>query len=185
MTRYGSKIMHTFRRFEYLTIIALSLLVGACSSEPNAEMMADAHKAVAALMKDPDSAKFDDQNAQVFPELGLFCWGKINAKNSYGAYNGYEFYYYARDRGAAILDDDQYLSKELSDRCAKASDEHIAKIYRSIGKPVPKDAQIPIEESPPVKSRFPYVAPDGVNIDSERDEKNLKKYGTTDPNGGE
>ncbi len=35
------------------------------------------------------------------------------------------------------------------------------------------------------KHRYPYVAPDGVDITSEEDERNWKKYGTTDPNGGE
>ncbi len=35
------------------------------------------------------------------------------------------------------------------------------------------------------KRRYPYVAPDGVDITSEEDERNWRKYGTTDPNGGE
>lgn len=34
-------------------------------------------------------------------------------------------------------------------------------------------------------SRFPYVAPDGVDITNARDEANWKKYGTTDPTGGD
>ncbi len=35
------------------------------------------------------------------------------------------------------------------------------------------------------KRRYPYVAPDGVDITSEADERNWKQYGTTQPDGGE
>jgi hypothetical protein len=35
------------------------------------------------------------------------------------------------------------------------------------------------------KPKYPYVAPDGVDILNAEDERNWKKYGTTDPDGGE
>jgi hypothetical protein len=35
------------------------------------------------------------------------------------------------------------------------------------------------------KRRYPYVTPDGVDITNAEDERNWRKYGTTDPNGGE
>jgi hypothetical protein len=38
---------------------------------------------------------------------------------------------------------------------------------------------------PTGSDRFPYKTPDGVDITNARDEANWKKYGTTDPNGGE
>lgn len=42
-----------------------------------------------------------------------------------------------------------------------------------------------VEQLEPVRSRYPYVAPDGVDIRDATDEANWRKYGTTDPSGGE
>ena len=41
------------------------------------------------------------------------------------------------------------------------------------------------DDLPKGSNRFPYVAPDGVDILNATDEAKWKKYGTTTPDGGE
>ncbi len=63
------------------------------------------------------------------------------------------------------------IERRVSDSDTKAQSEHI------VEKAARPQAQ--------AKRRYPYVTPDGVDITSEEDERNWRKYGTTDPNGGE
>lgn len=51
------------------------------------------------------------------------------------------------------------------------------------GPPAVSSPSVPPKAQNP--KRFPYVTADGVDIANEEDERNWKKYGTTDPNGGE
>lgn len=78
-----------------------SLLAGA-SHSPEDALRNEAHLAVAALMKDPEAARFDDSNARIYPEKGLFCGGLVNGKNSFGAYSGREEYSFKRGKGAVL-----------------------------------------------------------------------------------
>ena len=120
-------------------IAAVSLLT-ACDqfSERNA-LIEEAHKAVAKKMKDPESAKFDDETTQVFEKIGLVCGGAVNAKNSFGAYAGSDTYYYARGTGAATMEDESYVWEPLSKRCIDAINEHTLAIYKSMGKAPPPE----------------------------------------------
>jgi hypothetical protein len=65
-----------------------------------------------------------------------------------------------------------------------------SKIERSVSDSDTKAELAPIVEKAArphaqAKRRYPYVTPDGVDITNEQDERNWRKYGTTDPNGGE
>lgn len=72
-----------------MRIGALAILfLGACTAEPTLGtpeyVQKEAQKDVAAKLKDPSSAQFSDVRIS---ETGAVC-GKVNGKNSYGAYSG-------------------------------------------------------------------------------------------------
>lgn len=77
-------------------ILALSLLVAcnaAFAEKPTAEQEAAIKTAVVTIkgeLKDPDSARFRNFRVYKISELGTprVC-GEVNAKNSYGGYNGF------------------------------------------------------------------------------------------------
>lgn len=48
---------------------------------------------IADLMKDPDSAKFRNWSGYSLSNGDRVICGQVNAKNSYGAYTGYEVFY--------------------------------------------------------------------------------------------
>lgn len=66
------------------------LFLSACNQEPPygspEYIIADAQKEVASKLKDPSSAQFSDVRIS---ETGAVC-GKVNGKNSFGAYSGAE-----------------------------------------------------------------------------------------------
>jgi len=89
---------------------------GAPPARPNiaAEVAADDHKFMQltgmgrdqlnAILKDPDSAKYQDVGAYSPPAAKgnvTFC-GRVNSKNSFGGYNGYERFISAPNVGAWV-----------------------------------------------------------------------------------
>jgi hypothetical protein len=48
----------------------------------------EAKRAVSAILKDPDSAKFEDVEAYVHENGSIAVCGKVNSRNSFGAYAG-------------------------------------------------------------------------------------------------
>lgn len=75
----------------------------------DAQALASARQAIAAKMKDPDSAKFTDVarrtalNAKEEP-TDVVC-GRVNAKNSYGGYTGAKpFVYFVADKSSVSIE---------------------------------------------------------------------------------
>ncbi|QSR16042.1 hypothetical protein CA833_02325 [Novosphingobium sp. KA1] len=113
--------------------------------------------------------------------------GEVNGKNSYGAYTGFKPFFYA-DSGVVDLDHGDF-SAALK-RCYGHDANDVAPDTleaptlpeASESTKVADQAHVDLPKGP---NRFPYVAPDGVDIRNATDEANWKKYGTTDPDGGE
>ncbi len=62
------------------------------------DYIAEARKSVVIHFKDPDSAKFRNEVIYHNSEIqngGIGVCGEVNSKNSYGAYTGFERYYYS------------------------------------------------------------------------------------------
>ncbi len=97
--------------------LAMLLIVTGCGAEkPTDELLPVAQQAVAAELKDPDSAKF--RRLTSYPDRGLVC-GQVNGKNSYGAYGGFTDFYY--DNGIVIIaDEDSPLRPGLDELCLGA-----------------------------------------------------------------
>src|SRR3546814_19363268 len=77
--------------------ISAALALSGCADptpDPKAGLIARARIAVAAELKDPDSAKF--RNLLAYPDKNLVC-GEINGKHSFGAYSGFIDFYYDND----------------------------------------------------------------------------------------
>lgn len=74
------------------TILLICVTMAACGSENRErdELIAEAKAAVGEQLKDPESAKFSEIGV---PRPGVVC-GKVNGKNSYGAYSGAERFVY-------------------------------------------------------------------------------------------
>lgn len=91
-----------------LVMIALSLGLGACGSAHQ-----DAEDAVRRRQKDPDATQFRD--LMKCPKDPRVTSGEYNAKNSYGAYIGFEAFYHSQDTGVVFLSDDDFMM--MLDRC--------------------------------------------------------------------
>lgn len=61
--------------------------LASASAVPDAVAFEQAKKGVTAVLKDPDSARFDSLRRRTTSNLDLVC-GKVNAKNSFGGYTG-------------------------------------------------------------------------------------------------
>ncbi len=63
------------------------------------DYIAEARKSVVINFKDPDSAKFRNEviyhNSSLTTSHHVGVCGEVNSKNSYGAYTGFERYYYS------------------------------------------------------------------------------------------
>lgn len=69
-------------------------------------------------LKDPDSAKFADWSGYDLSNGDRVICGKLNAKNSFGAYNGYEPFYIRR-RGDGIQSVHRGRNAEIG--CSRAA----------------------------------------------------------------
>ena len=129
-----------------------ALVLAACSPSTNSE----AEDAVRALMRDPDSTQF--RNVSICPNDRNMSHGEYNAKNLYGAYVGFEPFYYSADTGAVFLADAEF--SEMLGRCFKTdsdspSIEEQADALEAEGmaalsdRQPEKDAEVAIDESSP------------------------------------
>lgn len=73
-----------------------------------------AKSAVAAQMKDPDSVKFRN----IISGKGGVC-GEINAKNSYGAYNGFHAFVYLTATKLVVNDPEVYTTQAQADEARR------------------------------------------------------------------
>src|SRR3546814_10381931 len=107
--------------------ISAALALSGCADptpDPKAGLIARARIAVAAELKDPDSAKF--RNLLAYPDKNLVC-GEINGKNSFGAYSGFIDFYY--DNGfAMIADHDSIFRSRLDELCMGRSEEQTSEL---------------------------------------------------------
>lgn len=108
--------------------LAAALLAGCSPAQPTVEedLVSRARLAIAATLKDPDSAKFRDVRA--YPDKRLVC-GEVNGKNSYGAYAGFSPFFY--DNGFAQIADGVF-SDRYDELCMGAiRDEGLAALNRT------------------------------------------------------
>lgn len=164
-----------------LAALTATLLVAGCDSPEIAKSKA----AVADQLKDPDSAKYseiklcDDNNG---------IRGSVNSKNSYGAYAGKDPFVVRN--GVAAVGSDALMFEPYMRECdrfyAKASTDAAA-LIKQAEEATDRASDVASASNPETANvhRFPYVAPDGVDITNAQDEKNWRKYGTTMPNSGE
>lgn len=102
---------------------ALALALAACSGPADrTSLIAEAHSAVLGAVEAPVSARFDDTHIVAFLDEGLVCGGKVNAKDAWGQYTGFDPYYYARGRGAALPTFNSALHATLMRECARATE---------------------------------------------------------------
>ena len=106
-----------------ITLAVVSLAMAGCIETAPTEtaLLEEAHAEVAKLMKDPASVQFDDTNTELHPNAGLVCQGKVNAKNSYGGYVGFENYAYSRTKGAAVANENRELWFAIMQDCSNSS----------------------------------------------------------------
>lgn len=112
-------IIYLFKR----CAIALLVLTTACSDPEETkrqEYVEITEKLVRAQLKDPDSARFRDLT---LGDGGFVC-GQLNAKNSYGGYNGFTAFFFNRSSGEVFIYD------QNQDWRGKGYD---ARLFREIG----------------------------------------------------
>lgn len=146
-------------KLRVITCLASLLLVGCESSR--------VEDAVRRQMRDPDATQFREVSR--CPADNSVWRGEYNAKNGFGAYNGFQSFYYA----------DGYV-------ITAGQGDILAALHRCFGRfaeDSPKEASEGASRS--AGQKYPYTAPDGVDIRNESDEVNWKRYGTTDPHGGD
>ncbi|NBC37337.1 hypothetical protein GTZ99_12330 [Novosphingobium sp. FSY-8] len=98
-------------------VVGVLALTGCEALSPEYKLKSEAHKAVTALLRDPESADFDDSTLQIYAAAGLVCDGKVNARNGYGGYTGFQNYVYSRAGGVAFENDDSTLYIQLLTKC--------------------------------------------------------------------
>lgn len=171
-----------------------ALAATACGLTPASQ----AQDAVRRGLLDPDSAEFRDVSVCLADRS--IIKGDVNSKNTFGGYVGFKPFFYDGFSVAYAVDD---AFTALMDRCYGpeiTKQAHAIPEMREIDKASAalvnaRDQAANTAESTmkhtaigassPKSDRFPYVAPDGVDIRNAEDEANWQKYGTTDPAGGE
>lgn len=85
-----------------LLMLAPSAVLASNPTPPDQERIIDAAKeAVARQMKDPWSVRFRD--VSVSPKLKSYVCGEVNAKNSFGAYEGFMPFMFNAENGDVIF----------------------------------------------------------------------------------
>jgi hypothetical protein len=79
--------------FPSITILVASTMLLSCSPDPKEQVVSQAEMKVKAMLKDPDSAEFSDMHLWGDEKIGIVC-GRVNAKNSFGGYIGYQRFYW-------------------------------------------------------------------------------------------
>ena len=85
-----------------LVIVGVLALVACAPSEP--PQFEEARTAVRHMMRDPDSATFEDLKLL---KSGTVC-GRVNAKNGMGGYSGYAPFYHLSGKDLAVADKAYY-----------------------------------------------------------------------------
>lgn len=85
-----------------LAIVGVFVLVACGPSEPS--QFEEARTAVKGMMRDPESATFEDLKLL---KSGTVC-GRVNAKNGMGGYSGYSPFYHLSAEDLAVADKATY-----------------------------------------------------------------------------
>ena len=93
-----------------VAIAALLIFLSACTEKSRVE------GEVRAALKDPDAARF--QEVEVCSADKAIYTGEVNAKNGYGAYNGFNRFYFADGQTVFYDDDDDGYDNEKYHRLA-------------------------------------------------------------------
>jgi hypothetical protein len=101
-------------RARFVILAAYSALAG-CSAEHGLE--AEAKAAVLRELKDPESAKFDDQLMRAYIADGLVCGGRVNSKNGMGGFTGFQSFWYSKSDGVVL---DEAPASDVTIRVIKA-----------------------------------------------------------------
>lgn len=89
-----NRIFAPKRGIKFLSMGALCASLAACQTvETSPTTLSEAqratvHRAVTAVLKDPESARFGAMNAGVTKQGAILVCGYVNAKNSFGGYTG-------------------------------------------------------------------------------------------------
>jgi hypothetical protein len=179
-----------------LAALSLPLLATGCGHHREPPLIREAEEAVRHDMLDPAATQF--RTVQVCAADKAVVTGESNAKNSFGAYTGFKPFFYSGYHVSGVEDADFMLMMKRCygpdaavdpgqvavDSLAEGPDAGTSDALASAG--VVADTPRETARRPAGgRSRFPYVTKDGVNITSAADEANWKRYGTTDPGGGE
>jgi hypothetical protein len=83
-------------------------IITACAAVAGCSDTGAAEKAVRGMLKDPDSAEFRNLRVVDKPSVqeGVVC-GEVNAKNSYGGYNGFKEFAFNPNSGAVTIVGDE------------------------------------------------------------------------------
>jgi hypothetical protein len=115
-----------------LIVVALSASLAACGVRVQSEAM----EAVAAQMKDPASAQFRGLKSGKTGTGFVFVCGEVNAKNSYGGYNGYRpFLWREGTYGVRLTDDKGELAFLVNDyiaaQCAGRQQAYLDQVIKT------------------------------------------------------
>lgn len=106
-----------------IALAPFALLAASCTDagEPQTAeqaLLLEAQDAVRAVLKDPDSAKFDDAiTTTVMPSIGAVCFGSVNSKNGFGGYTGAQHYFYRRGGPAVLQEQGMAAWGPINDAC--------------------------------------------------------------------
>ena len=100
-------------------LTALTACSGSAAPSPEESLQEEAHVAVIGLLKDPESARFQDTVGEIYANEGAVC-GQVNSRDGYGGYNGFEPYTYVRGKGAAFEGDDFIAGLEACTQASRA-----------------------------------------------------------------
>jgi len=79
------------------------------------DTIVDAKRAVKNSLKDPNSAEFKDVYANYTEAVGLVACGRVNAKNSFGAYTGFRAF--VSNGKTVILEGQDDIKKVWNSAC--------------------------------------------------------------------
>lgn len=110
-------------------MIKRALLISACLAATPlasnaAELPADVHSKIVAGLKDPDSAQFRSVTSGQKGDQVYYC-GEVNAKNSYGGYEGFQRFVW-NGKGVMIWNDPKDRGALGDELFEKAFERHSA-----------------------------------------------------------
>lgn len=123
-------------------ILALGILTFASQAPAatKAELIKASQEAVREQMKDPESARF--RNMKVYD---ITVCGEVNAKNSYGGYNGFKRFFALGGTVARVeggMDNDAFVISHAQFCSTKAERARQAEKARASAPPAPSDPEM-------------------------------------------